>query len=113
MASEKALKEPKWKKKHIRDSAARATIRASSSEWQHTKATDAVLELPPEQLTSRAWADDPYAIASRKKSEELEKELQQKKIDENLKDWPWEGLPDKLVSLVRFLHSLYISHFDE
>jgi hypothetical protein len=49
---------------------------------------------------STKWEDDPWAKATVKTLEELEKE----KIDEDLKYWPWwQTVPRKLVTLVSLL----------
>jgi hypothetical protein len=87
----------KWKRTKQKRNKEEADRQLSQPIWEETIASAlkvAETEYPKESAEN-AWARDP---ASKKTPDP--KEVQKREIEDKLNDWPWEGLPSKLLTKV-------------
>lgn len=87
----------KWlRKKHI-PILKKAEDQLNQPEWKKVRDSDLKVaeSVYPKESAESAWARDPAAS----KAPDA-KEIQDREIEEKLNDWPWEGLPSKLLTRV-------------
>jgi hypothetical protein len=83
-------------------------LRNEHPEWAETRKANAIFADADRVYEEPKWEDDPDNIALSKKDAEKAKLRRFK--EEDLKDWPWEGRPNKLVTVVCYPPSTWL-HF--